>query len=268
MDQIVKDLISWSVGIAKNLFIAIVVLVVGIKVVNVIVNKIKRAKALEKMDKSVASFIVSFTSIALKAIIIVSVISILGIPMSSIVALVASAGVAVGLAVQGALSNFVGGLMILFFKPFKVGDYIEAEGVGGSVQGISVLYTVLSTPDNRSITLPNGNLTNSIITNYSTEDLRRVDVEFFADYKNDIEFVKSTMLNVASTCPKVLKDPAAVAVTLDCADKGVKYALRVWCNNADYWEVKFALTEGVRNAFKDSQITIPFNQMDVHIRQD
>ena len=268
MEEILKDLISWSVGIAKNLLIAIIVLVIGMKIANVIVKKMKHSKALEKMDKSVSSFIASFTSIALKTIVIVSVISIMGIPMSSIVALVASAGVAVGLAVQGALSNFVGGLMILFFKPFEVGDYIEAEGVGGSVQGISVLYTVLLTPDNRSITLPNGNLTNSIITNYSSEDLRRVDVEFFADYENDIELVKSTMIKVAADCPKALKDPAAAAVTLDCADKGIKYAIRVWCNNADYWEVKFALTEGIRNAFKDSQITIPYNQMDIHIKQD
>ncbi len=265
---ILNDLTSWAISFAKNLVVAILVFVIGMKVVNIIVKKFKRSKAFEKMDKSVASFIGSFVSVVLKTLVIVSVIAILGIPMSSVVALVASAGVAVGLAVQGALSNLVGGIMILFFKPFKNGDYVEAEGVGGTVQEISVLYTKLLTPDNRAITLPNGTLTNSIITNYSTEDMRRVDVEFFADYDNDIELVKDTMLKVADACPKAAKQPEAAAVTLECADKGIKYALRVWCNNADYWEVKFYLTEAVRNAFKDAKIVIPYNQMDVHIKQD
>ncbi len=264
---ILNDLISWVVAFAKNLVVAILVFVIGMKVTTVIVKKIKRSKGFEKLDKSVASFVGSFVSVALKTLVIVSVIAILGIPMSSVIALVASAGVAIGLAVQGALANLVGGIMILFFKPFKAGDYIEAEGVSGTVTEISVLYTKLLSPDNRAITLPNGTLTNSIITNYSSEDLRRVDVEFFADYDNDIELVKNTMLKVASDCPKAVKNPEFAAVTLECADRGIKYALRVWCNSDDYWEVKFCLTEGVRNAFKDAEISIPYNQMDVHIKQ-
>ncbi len=268
MENLINSLVSLSVSFAKDIIVALVVFFLGMKIANIIVKKFKRSKVYEGMDKSVSTFIASFVSIALKTVVIVSVIAILGIPMSSVVALVASAGVAVGLAVQGALSNLVGGIMILFFKPFKVGDYIEAEGVGGTVHEISVLYTKLLTPDNRAITLPNGNLTNSIVTNYSSENLRRVDVEIFADYDNDIEQVKATMLSVAAKCPKALKDPEYAAVVLDCADSGIKYALRVWCDNADYWEVKFALTEGVRNAFKDSNINIPYNQLDVHIKKD
>ncbi len=268
MENLINDLISMIVPFAKNIVVALIVFVLGMKIANLIVKKFKRSKAYEGMDKSVSTFIASFISIALKTVVIVSVIAILGIPMSSVVALVASAGVAIGLAVQGALSNLVGGIMILFFKPFKVGDYVESQGVSGTVSEISVLYTKILTVDNRAVTVPNGNLTNSIITNFSSEDLRRVDVEIFADYANDIEKVKETMLAVAENCPKALKDPAYAAVVLDCADSGIKYALRVWCNNADYWEVKFALTEGVRNAFKDSEINIPYNQLDVHIKQD
>ncbi|MBE6692141.1 MAG: mechanosensitive ion channel [Ruminococcaceae bacterium] len=268
MENLINDLLSMIVPFAKNIVVALIVFVIGMKVANFIVKKIKRSKVYESMDKSASSFITSFISISLKTLVIVSVIAILGIPMSSVVALVASAGVAIGLAVQGALSNLVGGIMILFFKPFKVGDYVESQGVSGTVKEISVLYTKLLTVDNRAVTVPNGNLTNSIITNFSSEDLRRVDVEIFADYSNDIEKVKETMLAVAEKCPKALRDPAYAAVVLDCADSGIKYALRVWCNNADYWEVKFALTEGVRNAFKDSEINIPYNQLDVHIKQD
>lgn len=268
MDQILNDLAGLIVPFAKNFVLAIIVAVVGFKLTNFIVKKIRNSSKFNSIDPSASSFITSFVSIALKIVVVVSVIGILGVPMSSVVALVASAGVAIGLAVQGALSNLVGGIMILFFRPFRVGDYIEAEGASGTVKDISVFYTVIITVDNKIITVPNGSLTNSVITNYSTENLRRVDIDFTADYNSDISLVRETMLKVAADCPKALSDPEAVAVITECSDNGINYALRVWCNNEDYWDVRFALIEGVRNAFKTANIEIPYPQMDVHVKKD
>lgn len=268
MEQILKDLAALAVPAAKNLIVAILVFVVGFKAVNIISKRIRSGKMFKNIDASAAGFIASFISIALKIVVIVTVVAILGVPMSSVVALVASAGVAVGLAVQGALSNLVGGIMILLFRPFRAGDYIESEGTSGTVREISVFYTVLVTPDNKIITVPNGGLTNSVITNYSAEKLRRVDVEFQADYESDSDEVKATMLRVAASCEKVLKDPEAVAVMMDCGDNGIKYALRVWCNNADYWTVREELVSGVRKSFKNADISIPYPQLDVRIKKD
>ncbi len=268
MDWLIEQAKTLGMTVGIRLLSAIIVFVVGFKIVNIIVKRIKSGKAPKNIDPSAASFIGSFISIALKVVIIVSVIAILGVPMSSVVALVASAGVAIGLAVQGALSNLVGGLMILLFRPFRLGDYIETIDASGTVREITVFYTVLLTPDNKVITVPNGGLTNSVVTNYSTEKTRRVDIEIFADYNNNTDNVKATLLGVAETCDKILDKPETTAVILDCGDKGIQYSLRVWCKTNDYWDVRFALVEGVRNAFKDANIDIPVPQMDVRIKRD
>lgn len=266
MEQIINDLSALVVPLAKNLILAILVFVIGFKVVNIISKRVKSGKTFKNIDSSASGFIASFISISLKIVVVVSVIAILGVPMSSVVALVASAGVAVGLAVQGALSNLVGGIMILLFRPFRAGDYIEAQGASGTVREISVFYTVIVTVDNKVVTVPNGGLTNSVITNYSSEELRRVDVEFTADYENDIDSVKNTMLGVVCSCEKALKDPEPAAVMIDCGESGIKYALRVWCASGDYWTVREELVKGVRNSFKDADITIPYPQLNVTIK--
>lgn len=265
VEQILNDVAALVVPFAKNFVIAIAIFLIGFKIANSISKSIKNGKLIKNIDSSAASFISSFVSIALKTLVIVTVVTILGVPMSSVIALIASAGVAIGLAVQGALSNLVGGLMILLFRPFKVGDYIDAQGASGTVKEISVFYTVIVTVDNKVITVPNGGLTNSVITNYSAEKLRRVDVEFTADYENDVQEVKATMLKVASSCEKALKDPEPAAVMLDCAEKGIKYVLRVWCDGADYWTVRENLVSGVRDAFKTENITIPYPKINVNI---
>lgn len=268
MEQILKDLTAMIVPLAKDLLVAILVFFIGFKVINVISKRIKKGKILKSIDPSAASFIANFLSISLKIIILVTVIAILGVPMSSVIALVASAGVAIGLAVQGALSNLVGGIMILFFRPFRVGDYIDAENTSGTVRDISVFYTVLVTPDNKVITVPNGTLTNSVITNYSVEETRRIDVVFTADYKHDSDEVKATMLEVATACEMVLKDPQPVSIMSECGDNGITYTLRVWSKNADYWTVREELVSGVQKAFKTANIEIPYPQVDIHIKNE
>lgn len=268
MEQILNDLKALVVPLAKDLIFAALVFIVGFKLVNFVCKRIRNRKLLKGIDDSAASFLASFISIALKIIVTVTVITILGVPMSSVIALIASAGVAIGLAVQGALSNLVGGLMILLFRPFRVGDYVEAQSVSGTVREVSVFYTVLVTPDNKVITVPNGGLTNSVITNYSTESLRRVDVEFTADYENDSDNVKETMLAVAAACEKVVKDPEAAAIMSDCGDHGIKYTLRVWCENGDYWTVREEMVSGVRKAFKNANIEIPYPHLEVKVKKD
>lgn len=270
MEWLIEQLKTHGTNIGLRLIAAVIVFGVGFKIVNIIVKKMKNrsGKRFSKIDPSVAGFIASFLSIALKTVILVSVIAILGVPMSSVVALVASAGVAVGLAVQGALSNFVGGLMILLFKPFSVGDYVEVEGVGGTVRLITVIYTVLLTPDNKVITLPNGSLTNSIVTNYSAEKLRRVDVGISAGYECDIEKVKSVLLEVAEGCDMVLREPKPMAVVLNYAESSIDYSLRVWCETGNYWNVKFYMLDKVNSRFKEENINIPYPQVDVHIKKE
>ncbi len=246
---------------------AALVCVIGFKVSGYLVKKLKKCQKFSDADPSATGFIASCISIGLKIVVIVSVIAILGVPMSSVVALVASAGVAIGLAVQGALSNLVGGIMILFFRPFKVDDYIESAGASGTVRAITVFYTVLTTPDNKVVTVPNGSLTNSVVTNYSTEETRRIDINFVATYEKDSHEVKDIMLKSAASCSKVLKGPEAYAVILDCNERGIEYSLRVWCKNVDYWDVKFELTESIRNAFVDAEIDVPYPKMEVRIEK-
>ena len=268
MNTIMNDLSSLVVPAARNLLMAIIVFFVGFKIVNAITKPIRKGKCLKNLDESTAGFVASFISIALKVAVIVTVIAILGVPMTSMVALIASAGVAIGLAVQGALSNLVGGLMILLFRPFRVGDYVEAEGASGTVKQISVFYTILVTPDNKIVTVPNGSLTNSVITNYSFEETRRVDLEFFTDYQSDCDTVKKAMIEVAASCELAKKDPAPVAMVNECGENGVKYLLRVWCNTADYWTLREQLLMGVRSAFEDESISIPFKLYNVRIKND
>jgi len=190
---------------------------------------------------------------------------ILGVPVTSFITILASCGVAIGLALQGSLSNFAGGLMILFFKPFKVGDYIEAAGESGTVSEISVVYTVLLTPDNKKITIPNGTLTNSVIENYSSEATRRVDFTFNTGYECDIEKVKELILKIISEHPAALKEPEPFVRLSAHGESSLTYSARVWCNSEDYWNLYFDTIEAVKNAFDENKISIPYPQIDVHV---
>jgi len=255
---------TWGI----KLLAAIIVLVVGIKLIKALAKWIKKSPKLDKIDNSLRSFLVSFSKIALYIILIITVAMILGIPATSFITILASCGVAIGLALQGSLSNFAGGIMILLFKPFKVGDFIEASGESGTVEEISVVYTVLLTPDNKRITIPNGTLTNSVIENCSAEKTRRVDLKFTTSYDADIETVKSILTKVAEGHPKALKDPEPFVRLSEHSDSALTYTVRIWCNSEDYWDVYFDTTEKVKKVFDENGIEIPYPQMDVHINKD
>ncbi len=259
-------LLEFATSFGIKLLGAIIILIVGLKLTSWLSKWIRTSSKLEKLDISLRSFLASFIKIVIYIVLIITVAMILGVPATSFITILASCGVAVGLALQGSLSNFAGGLMILFFKPFKVGDYIEAAGETGTVAEISVVYTELLTVDNKRITVPNGTLTNSIIKNYSSEELRRVDLTFSVAYDSDDEKVKSIIKDVIQAQPQALKDPEPFVHLSEHADNALIYTVRVWCKNADYWTVHFDILEGVKASFDQNGITIPFPQMDVHIK--
>lgn len=268
MDWLLDKIREYGTSVGLRILAALLVLVIGLKLSDFIVKRIRKGRGFAKMDQSVAGFFASFLSITLKVIVIVSVIAILGVPMSSVVAVVASAGVAVGLAVQGALSNFVGGFMILIFKPFRKGDYIEADGVTGTVRDITVFYTVLATFDNRIITIPNGGLTNTVVTNFSAEPKRRVDLDFGAGYDDDVDKVKEVLYKAIAETANTLSDPAPAVLLTEHGESSIKYTVRVWVEKDNYWDVRFSLIEKVKKLFDENGINIPYNQMDIHIKKD
>ena len=261
LSAIVSFVTSWGLKLAA----ALIVFLVGAKLISVTIKWVHNSPKLSKMDDSLRSFLAGFAKIALYAVLVLTVAMIVGIPAASFITVLASCGVAIGLALQGSLSNFAGGLMILFFKPFKVGDFIEASGESGTVVEISVVYTELLTPDNKRITVPNGALTNSVMKNYSSEETRRVDLTFSADYKCDMQLVKDTITEVVMAHPLVLQDPAPFIRMTSLSTNAMDYTVRVWTKGGDYWTVYLDLLESVKKAFDEKGITVPYPQMDVHV---
>ena len=218
------------------------------------------------MDKSAFTFFRSAISITLKVVLILTAASIVGVPSASIIALIGSIGVAIGLALQGSLSNLAGGLMILIFKPFAVGDYIQPQDTeGGTVKDISIFYTTLLTVDNRTIVLPNGDLSNKPMENYTKMDKRRLDMRFSVGYDSDIEKVKMVMQKVIDRQEKLHREPAPFARLREMGDSALIFEMRSWCNTDDYWSCYFDINEQMKEAFDAAGFNIPYPQMDVHM---
>ena len=265
MQNFLEYLKQLGTDVGLKIIFGLVVLFVGMKLAKWVVKLVSKGKGFGKLEVSVQSFLLSFIKIILYALVIASAAIIWGIPTTSFLTIFTSAGVAVGLALQGALSNFAGGLMILIFKPFKVGDFIENGVVMGTVKDITIIYTILHTVDNKVVTIPNGTLTNSNVINYSALPSRRVDIKFSAGYHDDIEKVTSVLMGVAEAHEKVLKDPAPFVRLTAQGSSSLDYTFRVWCAGADYWDVYFDMMERVKMAFDENGISIPFQQVDVHM---
>lgn len=265
MKEFLDKLIELGAQFGGRLIGAIVALIIGYIVIRSIKKLISRSRGFEKLDKTVQSFLKSFVTVVLYLLLLICVIGILGIPMASVVAVLASCGLAIGLALQGALSNFAGGLMILVFKPFRVDDYINAAGVEGSVQNISVFYTTLLTVDNKRITVPNGDLMNSVVTNFSTEDLRRVDLNFKITNDCDLALAKSVLLKASVETKGVLTEPAPFARMSAVDDDTFILTVRAWCASASYWDVYFDLLENCSNALGENGIDDPEERIAVRL---
>lgn len=245
---------------------AVLILFIGFRLCKWLLKILKKTKAFEKIDAGVQTFLFSLLNIVLKIMIVLSAVTLLGVPMTNFVALLASAGVAIGASLQGSLSNLAGGIMILIFKPFKVGDYIDTAEGSGTVTEVTILYTILTTPDNRRIVIPNGAISNEAITNYSYHDVRRLDLAFSVSYDADIEVVKALLLEKAREHSLVLTEPDVPFCRLtEHGQSSLNFALRVWVKSEDYWQVNFDLKENIKKALDEKGIEIPYPQLDVHL---
>ncbi len=262
-----EGLLGNVINYGIRLLIALAIVLIGFKLVNVVMKKVKKGKAMQKMDPTAATVLCSALSILLKAILLITAVAIMGIPMASIVAVLAAGGLAIGMALQGSLANFAGGVMLLVFRPFRVGDYIETQNVQGTVRELTIFYTKLTTIDNREVTLPNGGLMNASITNYTANDLRRVDLVFHVAYESDIDRVKEVLRSIAAAHPLALQDPEPMIVLSEQGKSSLELSMRVWCKTENYWDLRFELVETVKKAFDRVGIEIPFEQLDVRIRE-
>jgi small conductance mechanosensitive channel len=264
-----EALISWGLNTGIKIVVSLIILAVSFRVINLISRKVeKRAKADEKHDKTIMKVLVYIGKIGAKVIVIMCLVGYLGIDTSGLTALVTSLGVCAGLAVNGALSNLAGGVIIIFTRPFKLDDYIEVEGkdIAGTVEDIQIVCTKLRTPDNKTIYVPNGTLSNSNIINYSEKDTRRVGFTFSISYDNDFEKAKALVMDVCTSHNLVLSDPAPFVRLSEHGQSSIGITARVWVKSDDYWTVHFDILEAVKKSFDANGITIPYNQLDVHIK--
>lgn len=257
----------WIVQNGIKLVGAIVVLIVGFWIVKVFVRQMVRLMKKRNVDAGLVSFSRSLLSVLLKIMIVISVMGMVGVEMTSFIAVLGAAGLAVGLAFQGTLSNFAGGVIILLFKPFKVGEFIDGQGHAGTVREIQIFNTVLTTPDNKVVFIPNGGLATGSLTNFSRQETRRVDWKIGVAYGVDYKKVRKIILNIVNADSRVIKDPEVFIGLGEMADSSVNIVVRAWTKTSDYWGVNFDVNEKIYETFNEEGIEIPFPQMDVHIKQ-
>ncbi len=268
MEQILKEIEPLVTIYGLKIIGAIVTLIIGVWIAKLLARTLGKVLRKREVDETLIKFAVSLVRIGLITFVIISAAAQLGIQTASFVAVIGAAGLAIGFALQGSLSNFASGVMLIIFKPIKVGNYIEGGGVAGSVESVGIFVTTLITPDNRVIYVPNSNITGNNIVNNSVKDTRRVDMVFGIGYGDDIDKAKSVIQSVIDSDSRVLKDPAPQIVVSELADSSVNFNVRPWVNSADYWGVYFDVTEAIKKKFDAENISIPFPQRDVHMYQD
>lgn len=243
--------------VVTHILLALVVFLVGRFIIKKLTAWLDGSKAMAKLDSSLHTFLVSFVRIGLYVLLIIAIISILGVPMASVVTVLASAGLAIGMALQGSLANLAGGIMLMIFKPFKVGEYVEAAGAAGNVTKITMFYTEILTLDNKRVTVPNGALMNANVTNFSCEPLRRVDLTFTCAKSESADRIQALCLEAIATVPKALKDPEPFARVSGGTNEAMEFTVRAWCQSADYWDVYFDVTQAIVNAFGREGVQAP-----------
>lgn len=253
--------IPWGI----NILLTLATFFVGRWVANILLKVVKKLLAKSKMDVILINFVTSILHAVLLLFIVIAAMDQLGVDTTSLIALLGAAGLAVGLAMQNSLQNFAAGVMLIIFRPFKTGDFVEAGGTAGVVETISIFSTIMRTGDNREVIVPNGSIYNGTITNYSARATRRIDMVFGIGYQDDIRKAKQLLSDILSADERVLKEPEPLVAVGELADSSVNFNVRPWVKSADYWNVKFDLTEQIKLAFDDNGISIPYPQMDVHL---
>lgn len=252
----------------ENIVYALIILVVGRIIVGILTRVVRRLMVRNKIEETLTKFVVSLTKIALLTFVVIAAIRQLGVETNSFVAIIGAAGLAVGFALQGTLANFAAGVMIIIFKPFKAGDFIEGGGSAGTVDAVQIFNTILRSPDNKKIIIPNNKLTGENIINYSAMEQRRIDLVFGIGYDDDIKKAKATLVKIVSEDGRILKDPAPTVAVSELGDSSINFVVRPWVKTSDYWAVYFDVTEKVKLTFDNERISIPFPQRDIHLYQE
>ena len=269
LSRVLDSLVEQGAALGWTLIKALLVFIVGRFLISMINKLVQRVLLKRNIDPSIKTFVGSLIHIILMILLIVSVVGALGVQTASFAALLASAGVAIGMALSGNLSNFAGGLIILIFKPYKVGDFIEAQNLSGTVREIQIFHTVLTTTDNKVIYIPNGSLSSSAVINYSYQQVRRIDWTFGVEYGTDYAKVKGVLEEILEKDERILQEPAAPFIAMSqLADSSVNYVVRVWVNSPDYWNVYYDITRIVYERFNAEGIGFPFPQLTIHQAKD
>ena len=264
LEEITERAWDYLITYGPRFLLAIAVLIIGMRLIKEMGKAIQRIMTKRKMDPSLIPFTRGLLTMLLKVMLVISVIQMVGVETTSFVAVLGAAGIAVGLALSGTLQNFAGGVIILLFKPFKVGDFIESQGHSGTVHSIQIFNTILKTPDNKTVILPNAPVSSSAMVNYSTEARRRVDFSFGIGYGDDIDKAKDVLMSIVKSDERVLQDPAPFIAVGELADSSVNLTVRLWAEAGDYWGVHFRTIEEVKKRFDAEGISFPFPQMDVY----
>lgn len=267
LKTIFDKFVEWCASTVGTIVWALIVWVIGKKILKTLLKVLGRAFDRSRLDEGVTKFMMSLSKFAGNVVLVIMIVDILGFDTTSFIAVLGSAGIALGMSLQGSLANVAGGILILLFKPFAVGDYIVAGGYEGNVTTIDLLYTKLITIDNKTVTIPNGTLSNSSIVNVASQPQRRLDIQIGIGYSSDFKLAKKLLTEAMNKQAGVLTDKDIVVVVKSLDDSCVTLETRCWVMTSDYWNVRFALLEGYKEAFDDNGIEIPFNQMDVHIVQ-
>ncbi len=267
-DDASKYLDVYVIPFAIQLVVAIIIFVIGKMVVNILVNLVGKLLARAKHDEMLINFVKGIVKAILMLFVIVAALDQLGVDTTSLVAILGAAGLAIGLSLQGSLQNFASGVMLLVFKPFRAGDFIDAGGAMGTVKSIGIFTTEMNTPDNKEIIVPNGAIYGGNITNFSAKDTRRVDMVFGIGYGDDLKKAKALLETMVSEDKRILKDPAPQVAVSELGDSSVNFVVRPWVKSGDYWGVMFDFTEEVKMRFDAEGISIPFPQMDVHVHKE
>lgn len=259
------SIISSIINTGLKALSSIVVFLIGLIIIKIFISFLSKKLEKSKLDISLHGFILSGINATLYLILIITALSLLGVPMTTFITILGAAGLAIGIALKDSLANLAGGILILSNRPYNVGDFIEFNGDMGTVKDIQILYTKLNTPDNKKVTIPNGALANGNIINYTAEKLRRVDLMFGISYEDDILEVKELLNNIVRAHAKTLDEPDSIIRVIEHADSSINFTVRVWVNKEDYWDVFYDLQEQVKIEFDNANISIPFPQMDVHM---
>ena len=253
------------IGFILNTVLALAILIIGRFIARLVSTRVGSAVEKSNDDVTLGKFVASLTYVALMAFIIIAAMGQLGIETASLVAILAAAGLAIGLALQGSLANFASGVMLIIFRPLKVGDFVEAGGATGTVREIGIFTSILSSPDNKKIYVPNANLSGANIINYSAFGTRRIDLVAGVSYGDSLDLVKATLEQILAEDDRILTDPAPTIAVLELADSSVNFAVRPWVKEEDYWDVRFDTQEKIKQRFDEKGISIPFPQQDVHL---